>query len=269
MDDRAIAIFDSGLGGLTALAALRRRLPGESIVFFGDSARAPYGSRTREELVKMSLQDLNFVSGFDVKAVLIACGTSSSNAMEELKNASAVPVIGVIDSAAERAAALAMRGRIGVIATEATIRSGAYVRALERLAPEAEIIARACPSFVPLVESGKFGGGFEEARTAVRQELAPFREAGVDVLLLGCTHYPLLSAEISEFLPDTVLVSNSEEAAGAMAQLLRESDALSAQSEGKTRFFTSGDAQLFRERAAMFLGRDLGGTVEGIEPFEI
>lgn len=261
MDDRAISIFDSGLGGLTALKALRELLPGEDVIFFGDSARAPYGSREREELIRMSLQDLRFVLDFDVKAVLVACGTSSSNAMEMLKEASPVPVIGVIDCAA-KAAAETGSSRLGVIATEATIKSGAYQRALSLAAPGAEITARACPDFVPLVEAGRFGKGDPETARAVTEALEPFKEAETEVLLLGCTHYPMLTPEITKTLPGIKLISNSYEAARELVETLTISNSLSSKKDGGvTEFYTSGDAEAFREHARMFLGQDMSGKV--------
>lgn len=269
MDDRAIAIFDSGLGGLTALKALRELLPGEDVIFFGDSARAPYGSREREELIKMSLQDLRFVLDFDVKAVLVACGTSSSNAMEMLKEVSPVPVVGVIDCAAEAAARTGSR-RLGVIATEATIKSGAYQRALALAAPGAEITARACPAFVPLVEAGRFGKGDPETAKAVTEALEPFRDAKTEALLLGCTHYPLLTPEILSVLPGIRLISNSQESVRELAESLRKSDSLSSKTEGGvTEFYTSGDAEAFREHASLFLGRNMSGKVSHIAPFSL
>ncbi len=261
MDNRAIAIFDSGLGGLTALRVLREMLPGENLIFFGDSANAPYGGRTREEIVELSLRDLRFLMRFDVKAVLVACGTSSSNAMEELKKASPVPVVGVIDSAARAAAELAPAGRIGVIATEATIRSGAYQRAIAGAAPEARVTACACPAFVPLVESGRFGRNDPETAKAVAAALAPFREEGTEVLLLGCTHYPMLTPEIRAFLPGAELVSNSRAAALELARFLRETDALAGPRQGTTELYTSGDADFFAENAGLFLGRENCGEV--------
>lgn len=270
MDNRAIGIFDSGLGGLTGLASLRERLPGEDLLFFGDSARAPYGSRSREELVRMSLQDLGFVTGFDVKAVLIACGTSSSTAIEQLREASPVPVFGVIDSAAAAVARLAPRGKLGVIATEATIRTGAFQRALAEAAPEAEVLARACPAFVPLVESGLFGRHDPETEAAVRRDMEPFMEAGTEVLLLGCTHYPLLSGEIRACLPQTTLVSCGACAAEELADHLEKTDALSCRDRvGKTVFYTSGDVDDFAANAGKFLGRELTGQVRHVEPFDI
>ncbi len=265
MDNRAIAIFDSGLGGLTALRELRGLLPGENLIFFGDSAHAPYGGRARAELIELSLRDLRFLMRFDIKAVLVACGTSSSNAMDELKKASPVPVVGVIDSAARAAAELAPAGRIGVIATEATIRSGAYQRAIEKFAPSAAVTARACPTFVPLVESGGFGRNDPETARAVSEALEPFREAESEVMLLGCTHYPLLAPEIQAFLPDVKLVSNSEAAAQELVRFLRETDALADRRQGTAELYTSGDADFFAENAGLFLGRENFGTVHSVD----
>lgn len=269
MDNRAIAIFDSGLGGLTALHELRSLLPGENLIFLGDSANAPYGGRTRAEIEALSLRDLRFLLRFEVKTVLVACGTSSSNAMEKLKESSPVPVVGVIASAARAAAELAPRGSIGVIATEATIRSGAYQRALAQAAPEARVSAIACPAFVPLAESGRFGGGFPETERAVAEALEPFRRAKTDVLLLGCTHYPLLAPEIRAFLPETKLVSNSRAAAHELAQRLREANALAERENGTTELYTSGDTAGFAENAGLFLGSECCGNVRraDMEPY--
>lgn len=265
MDNRAIAIFDSGLGGLTALRGLQELLPGENLIFFGDSAYAPYGGRTRDELIELSLRDLRFLMRFDIKAVLVACGTSSSNAMDELKKASPVPVVGVIDSAARAAAELAPSGRIGVIATEATIRSGAYQRAIAQAAPSAHVTACACPTFVPLVESGRFGRNDPKTARAVSEALASFREEETEVLLLGCTHYPLLAPEIRAFLPGVKLVSNSEAAAHELAQFLRETDALADRRQGTAELYTSGDADFFAENAGLFLGRENCGGVRRVD----
>lgn len=261
MDNRAIAIFDSGLGGLTALRALRRLMPGENLIFFGDSAHAPYGGRSREELIRLSLRDLAFVTGFDVKAVLVACGTSSSNAMEQLKAASPVPVVGVIDSAAKKAVMRAQDGGIGVIATEATINSGAYQRAIEAIAPKSKVLACACPEFVPLVESGRFGRNDPETAEEVRRALEPFLGQECRVMLLGCTHYPMLAPEISAVLPGAELVSNSEAAAQELAGFLNRTGALADRQSGEVRIYTSGDADLFRENARLFLRDEYCGTV--------
>lgn len=266
MDNRPIAIFDSGLGGLTALRALRELLPGENLIFFGDSARAPYGGRTRQEIIDISLQDLRFVTGFDVKAVLVGCGTSSSNAMEQLRLASPVPVMGVIESAARTAARLAPCGRIGVIATEATVRSGAYAAAIREFAPGAQVTERACPAFVPLVEAGRFGIGDAETCAEVEKALEPFVQNKTQVLLLGCTHYPLLKDEIRSVLPGAQLVSNSRAAAEDLAaQLSQRGLAADAGRRGSFRIFTSGDAQSFARSAQPFLGMPLEGLVEHVK----
>ena len=152
MNPRPIGVFDSGLGGLTAVRQLRRLMPSENIIYFGDTARVPYGNRSRETLLQYARQDMRFLSGFDLKAVVIACGTVSTNCLEELQSESAAPVIGVVEPAVRQAAALTGSRRIGLVATRASVASGAYERAFRRLDPSLDVHALACPLFVPLVE---------------------------------------------------------------------------------------------------------------------
>lgn len=255
MDPRPIGVFDSGLGGLTGLAALRRLLPGEDLVFFGDTARVPYGGRDRDTLVRFARQDVAFLRTFDPKAILVSCGTVSANALGELRRENDLPIYGVIRPAAAAAAALTRKGRVGVIATQASIRSGAFQRALAHQTPGLEVTAQSCPRFVPLVESGHFLPGDALAHEAALEYLAPLREGGVDTLILGCTHYPLLAPLIGEIMgPEVALVDVGAVTAGVMAHELGEQGLLAEGRGGSCRYFVSGPPQTFAALASTFLG---------------
>ena len=259
MDRRGIGIFDSGLGGLTGAKVIAELLPREDLFFFGDSLRNPYGGRSREELCAFSEQNTRFLCSFGVKAILMACGTTSSNCLDYLRRRFDVPFFGVIDAACAAAAEATKNGRIGVIATEAAIRSGAYVACLSRLDASLTVIPLPCPSFAAMVERGHFREDDPIAKQAVARELSSLRGSGIDTLLLGCTHYPLLSGLIAAFLgEDITQVSAGAEAARALCAYLRENDLLTdAQGEGRRRYFTSGDPKLFADSAESFLGRPI------------
>lgn len=266
MEARSIGVFDSGLGGLTAVRQLRRLMPSEDIIYFGDTARVPYGNRGRETLLRYARQDMRFLCSFDLKAVVIACGTVSTNCLEELRRESGVPVIGVVEPAVERAAALTRSGKIGLAATRASVASGAYERAFRRLDPALEVHALACPLFVPLVEEGRCRPGDIVIETVAEEYLAPLREAGVDTLVLGCTHYPLLAEVVGGVMgPDVSLVDVGAEAARACRDLLAEKDALADRRPGSARFYTSDRAVNFQRLAALFLGEEAAGAVEQVD----
>ena len=266
MNQRPIGVFDSGLGGLTAVRQLRRLMPSENIIYFGDTARVPYGNRGRETLLQYARQDMRFLRTFDLKAVVIACGTVSTNCLSELQAESDMPVIGVVEPAVERAAALTGSKRVGLVATRASVVSGAYERAFHRADPALEIHALACPLFVPLVEEGRCRPGDVVIETVAEEYLAPLREAGVDTLVLGCTHYPLLSEVIGGVMgPDVALVDVGAEAARACRDLLAARDALAKREAGSARFYTSDRAVNFQRLASLFLGEEAGGTVEQVD----
>jgi len=253
MDNRAVGIFDSGFGGLTAMRELRRLLPGENIIYFGDSGRMPYGPRPREQVRKFSRQNLEFVSGFGVKAVIVACGTISSNAADLLEQWP-VHTVDVLKPGAAAIAALPGRGPLGVIATAASIRSGAFEAALREKCPGREVIAVACPDFVPLIESGHYSAGDPALQAAVAEYLAPMKAAGIDALLLGCTHYGLIRGALSAYLGAQVqLVGAAECAAAETAKYLQENGLCG--SEGREEFYTSGNPADFTGPAALFLNR--------------
>lgn len=208
-----IGVFDSGVGGLTVAAALRRRLPGESIVYLGDTARLPYGSKSPETVTQYTRKNVDFLLGRGVKAVVVACNTASALALPHLEPR--VPTWGVIGPGARRAAA-ATRGRVGVIATQSTVRSDAYGKALRALRPGVEVTSRACPLFVPLVEEGWLDDPVTEE--VARRYLGPLLAGGVDTLVLGCTHYPLLRPLLARVAgPGVTLVDSAETVAEEVA----------------------------------------------------
>ncbi len=216
MDDRPIGVFDSGLGGLTTVRELCRLLPEEDIVYFGDTGRVPYGSRSRETIVKYARQDVAFLRTFDLKTIVIACGTVSTTALDVLAAENPIPVLGVVAPAARAAARATRSGSIGLIGTQASIRSGAYERLIRAENPAARVLAQPCPLFVPLVENGRFRPGDVVIETVAAEYLAPLKEAGVDTLVLGCTHYPLLEKVIGAYMgPEVRLINSGAEGARA------------------------------------------------------
>jgi len=267
MDNRPIGVFDSGLGGLTAMATLMQRLPGEDICYLGDTGRVPYGVRSRETIIKYTRQDIAFLLGRDVKAIVVACGTVSAVALEQIRDEYKVPIYGVLEPTVEAALARTKTGKIGIIGTEATINSGAYERLLRAADPNVELISRACPLFVPLVENGRVHPGDVVIETVVAEYLAPIKAAGVDTLILGCTHYPLLEAVIGRFLgPDVALISSGRAAAERVARDLANDNQLRAQKEGGLhRYFVTDSVAGFEKLASLFLQQDVSGDVERVE----
>jgi glutamate racemase len=258
-DQRPIGVFDSGIGGLTAVRELFRALPGESILYFGDTARLPYGSKSRETVTRFSLEIASFLVRQNVKCLLVACNTASSYALEALARRLDVPVVGVIEPGARAAVAASAHGRIGVIGTLGTVGSGAYPHAIARLAPGAAVISRACPLFVPLVEEGWID--HPVTRTIAEEYLLELRNGHLEALILGCTHYPLLAPLIADLMgPGVTLVDSGAEAARATAHLLRERGQLAGGNAPEHRFYLSDEPRNFTRVAQGFLGRELPPT---------
>ncbi|MGH7607710.1 MAG: glutamate racemase [Gemmatimonadales bacterium] len=253
-----LGVFDSGIGGLTVARALFERLPRESVIYFGDTARVPYGPKSPETVRRYSGEILAYLLRRGVKAVVVACNTSTAHALDALKQRSPVPIIGVIEPGARAAVAASRTGAIGVIGTAGTIASGAYERAIMALRPDARVHAQPCPLFVPLVEEGWFD--HPAAELIAREYLAPLRQAGVDVLVLGCTHYPLLQPLLARVMgPGVTLVDSAAETATAVAQELARLGLL-ADGGGKTHehhFVVSDDEPHFRKIGARFLGEKI------------
>ena len=244
MDYRPVGIFDSGMGGLTAVRVLREMLPGEDIDSLGDTARVPYGGRSVEELRRIAESDARFLRAREIKAMLVACGTVSSNCLGEVEATAGVPVIGVVKPAAAEAAAATKNGKIGVLSTVATMRSSGS------------------PLLVPLVEAGRADPEDAEVASAVEESLREVRAAGVDTLILGCTHFPLLSEAIAAYMGGGVtLIDSGAAGARALAQLLEEKGLRSPRrSFGRTACYASGDAGEFARVAEIFLKRDFSRT---------
>ncbi len=269
MDDRPIGIFDSGLGGLTAVRVLRRLMPDENIIYFGDTGRMPYGGRPREQIRLMATQNIDFVEGFDVKAIIVACGTISSNAADILDECE-TKAIGVLRSGVKELCQTGKK-RLGVIATATSIASGSFQNEILRQCPDADITAVPCPEFVPLIESGHYEASDPAVQDSVERTLAPLKEAGIDALLLGCTHYGLISEAISAYLgEDVLLVGAADAAAREMCAYLTENDMTNAYG-GEDFYFTSGDIADFAALAPVMLGSYIRGDVSFVlpEPVEV
>ncbi|HEY8167577.1 MAG TPA: glutamate racemase [Candidatus Limnocylindrales bacterium] len=276
-DRRPIGFFDSGVGGLTVLREVLRRCPSESTIYLGDNARAPYGPRPDADVIDFSLQGLDVLAGRDVKAIVVACNTSSAVALPTLRERYDVPIIGVVRPGATAAALATRTRRVGVIATQATVRSHAYFQAIKDENPFVEVYEHATPTFVPLVEAGRLDG--DDVRTAVAAGLAPLlgdqagngewvfppsADAPIDTLLLGCTHYPLLAPVISAIAgPEIAVIDSATATASALAGLL-EVNGLAA-GGGRTPDhvqLTTGDVAAFSQTA----GRLFGDLVPAVEP---
>jgi glutamate racemase len=243
-DSRPIGIFDSGIGGLTVLAALQRRLPGERFVYLGDTARLPYGTKSSATVVRYALRAAEFLAGHGIKMLVVACNTASAAALPALEGAMAIPVVGVVIPGA-RAAVAGTSGRVGIIGTESTVASGAYLRAVHAIRADVEVVARSCPLFVPLVEEGWFD--HPVTREVARLYLEPFAGGRVDTLILGCTHYPLLRAAIAEAVGDSVrLVDSAEAVAAEVAEIVGQSDATSRSQGGLQLLVTDAAARVTR-----------------------
>jgi glutamate racemase len=275
-------VFDSGIGGLTVVRALRRALPAsERLLYLGDSARVPYGTRSSDTVVRYALQGARFLARRGIKALVVACNTMSAVALEALKEAVPVPVVGVIGPGAEAACRATSSRVIGVIGTAATIRSGAYARAIAHHLPQARVVSRACPLFVPLAEEGWVDN--EVARAAAALYLSGLREGGIDTLVLGCTHYPLLAGVIGEAVgPGVTLVDSAEATAEVVRERLRERGLLAAGAAaaeagagaagapamagaaggGGDQFFVTDSPERFQEVGSRFLGGPLGRLEE-------
>ncbi|MDR0918875.1 MAG: glutamate racemase [Oscillospiraceae bacterium] len=259
--NRAIGVFDSGLGGLTTVKALNELLPNEDIIYFGDTARIPYGNKSRETVIKYAVQDTNFLKSKNVKMIIAACGTVSS-LIGGKPLASDIPFTGVLLPAVQAACAATRTKRIGVIGTPSTIKSGSYGKAVKNIEQKAFIIGKECPMFVPLVENGYTSGKIAEY--FVKEYLEPIKKENVDTLILGCTHYPILKDIIGEYMGEDVkLISPGEEAAKyASIALLSENLLNPEEKEGKNFYYVSDSPEDFEQNAVQFLGGHINGTVE-------
>jgi len=266
MNPNPIAIFDSGLGGLSVVRHLRQVLPHEDLIYFGDTARIPYGTKSRPTVVQFALEAATFLLQFEPKLIVAACNTASALALDDLRRELPVPVIGVVEPGARAAVRLADGGPVAVIGTEATIGSSSYHKAIRALAPDLTVVSRACPLFVPLVEEGRDCDD-PIVKLTVETYLGPLRNQGVRALVLGCTHYPLLRSAIAACLGPTVhIIDSGRETSLAVEEHLRAADSLSDNDRpGTMRCYVSDNPARFRTVGSRFLDENIE-YVEWVEP---
>jgi len=256
-----VGVFDSGIGGLTVAHEVIRQLPHESVLYFGDTARVPYGPKSPDTVRRYSREIADFLRDQGVKSIVIACNTATAHALTALREQFDMPVIGVVEPGARAAVAVTTRGRIGVIGTVGTIKSGAYERAIRAINSDVFITARACPLFVPLVEEG--WTDHDATRLIAREYLEPMIAADIDTLVLGCTHYPLLKPLLRDVLgPDVRLIDSAEETAAETARTLAAANLTASDGADPTyRFVASDDPLQFLQLGQRFLG----DAIEGVE----
>ena len=256
-----IGIFDSGLGGLTALKEAIRLMPQESFIYFGDTGRVPYGTRSRDTIIQYTEQALRFFASHNVSSVLAACGTVSSVALDTVKNRFPFPLTGVVDGAVNAAINISKSKRIAVIGTAATISSGSFEKAIKSSSPDAKTIGVACPLFVPLVENGFISPDDTVTLEVAKRYLQPIKDFRADTLILGCTHFPIISDTIKKVLPEVALINSGYEAARSLvAQASPDSD-----KSGTVEFYVSDNPENFSAVASIFLGEDFCGGVKTVE----
>lgn len=262
MSWQAIGIFDSGVGGLTVLRELTRALPQEDTIYFGDTARVPYGTKSPDTVIRYSQEIASFLIKRDIKLLVVACNTASAVALPTLRRSLPIPVVGVIEPGAKRAAEVTRSGVVGVIGTSGTIRSSAYSRAIKRLNPDISVLAKPCPLFVPLAEEGWTDN--DVTLMTARLYLEELREAQVDTLVLGCTHYPLLKKVIADVMgPDVTLVDSAEETARTVATILQAKNMLRPPAElGNHHYYVTDVPAGFIRVGNRFLGGKLGDVYQ-------
>ena len=260
MDNRPIGIFDSGLGGLTAVKEIHKLLPTESLIYFGDTARIPYGTRSEDTVCKFALQDLRFLLAQNVKYIVVACGTVSSIAMHALLKDSSVPVIGIVESVSRAACRTTKNKRVAIMGTAATIRSRTIENAIKN--DGIEVVGQSCPLFVPLIENGYIEANNRLLQYAVDEYLEKIKAFGADTIVLGCTHYPLIKDAISLKAPNITLINSGLEIANTLAQSLNEQDLLSDSSRlGDLSFYVSDTVAGFSKMASLFLGESVKDNI--------
>ncbi len=256
MDNRPIGIFDSGVGGLTVLKEVAKILPSEDIVYFGDTARVPYGNKSKSTILKFSRESASFLKKRKVKMIVVACNTSSALAMDNLKKSFNIPILGVIAAGVEKAINITTNKKIAVIGTKSTIRSGSYQKLIRKKAKGIKVYSKSCPLFVPLVEEGILSGPIVAA--AMEMYLKDLRSKGVDTIILGCTHYPLLKSQISSYFKSTVVVNSPKEVANQVQNILELKKMLNkGKRRSKVEFYLSDEPKEFVRLAKLFLKRKI------------
>lgn len=256
MREKPIGIFDSGVGGLTVLKEVSKLIPQENIVYLGDTARVPYGIRSPETVIKYSIECANFLYREGIKILVVACNTSSSVSLDILQEKLTIPIIGVINPGVKSALKTTKKGKIGVIGTEATIKSQAYAKKIKEENSSIEVISKACPLFVPLVEEGILEGKIAEL--VIERYLREMKESDIDTLILGCTHYPLLKKSIQQFMNGIILVDSAEEVALEVKEMLTKLNLLNDNNiKSSKTFFVTDDPERFKKIGEIFLNCEI------------
>lgn len=264
LKNRPIGVFDSGLGGLTAVKELKKILPNENIIYFGDTGRVPYGNRSNATIIHYANQDASFLLSHDVKLIIAACGTVSSVATN-LKDDLSVPFVEVVTPTSQKAVEVTKNGKIGVIGTKATINSHSYRECILQQNSGLQVFENACPLFVPLVESGWISRDDKVTIETAKRYLEPLMEKGIDTLILGCTHYPIIRDVIADIVGDGVtLINSGEQAAIKGAEILKRNDLLSDEKQPNFKYFVSDSPETFGEIATLFLGENTAAKAEKI-----
>ncbi|MFA6385032.1 MAG: glutamate racemase [Candidatus Omnitrophota bacterium] len=251
-----IGVFDSGVGGLTVVKELVDQMPHEDIIYFGDTARVPYGIKSKETVIKFSIENILYLLSHDVKLICVACNTVSSLALPVIKHHFKVPIVGVISPAVREAVYASQNKRIGVIGTHGTIKSRAYENEIKQLDPSMKVFARACPLFVPFVEEGWTSG--KVVAEVARSYLKPLKDNRVDTLILGCTHYPILKDVIRDVMgPKVTLIDSAKQVAIEVKKILAAESLIVKPRAGKHRFYVSDNPEWFTNLAGRFLGRKI------------
>ncbi len=263
MNNYSIGVFDSGCGGLTAVKAIRELMPDENIIYLGDTARIPYGTKSNQTIVKYAQDDIEFLTKHNVKMIIVACGTVSAVMMSNPIYNGDLSFTGVLLPTVKAAAAATKNGRIGVIGTPTTIKSESYTKILHEIDPSLSVTAQGCPLFVPLVENGYTDKGNKIATLVAEEYLSVMKKDGVDTLILGCTHYPLLTDIIRDIMGDDVTLISSGEQAGIYAKTLLEEKGLRNNSgkEGRLELYCTDSVELFSENVESFLGHNTNALI--------
>lgn len=257
-----IGVFDSGIGGLTVAGSIMKSLPNENIIYFGDTAHLPYGTKSEKQIREYADNDVAFLSRFDLKALVIACNTADSVARGSLEEKYDIPIYGVIEPASIKAVKMTRNNRIGIMATPATVRSEAYPQTIHRYSEDAEVFQLACPLLVPLVENGRYRKDDIVVSTVLQEYLDQLTDKGIDTLVLGCTHYPLLMDAIRSLVPDLTIISSSEAATETLRRGLEEMHILKDTAGSTRKYFVSDAPEHFRENAELFLGDEAAEDAE-------
>ncbi|MFI3227704.1 MAG: glutamate racemase [Clostridia bacterium] len=269
MNNKPIGVFDSGLGGLTAVREIKKIMPNEDIIYFGDTGRVPYGTRSKDTIIKYTKQDINFLKSHNIKAIVVACGTVSSVALDEVADDYDIPIIGVVKPTVNAAITGQKNQRIGIIGTTSTIKSGSYSRLIKQISDEKDLniktFARDCPLFVPLVENGRFSRDDAVTKLVVEEYLNEIKSQNVDTLILGCTHYPLLAEIIGDYLGKNVrLIDPGKVTAEYIAQNFEKCEPKNATHN----YYVTDDVQSFTKNAKTFLGEEIFDKTDLIDILE-